>query len=96
MVKSSPALALDVEFVEVTRGVEKFSPISYHSFDVGPFTARARVREGETIQGVITRLRGELDAAAAAEYESALKVHLVRVAQSAEETNRQRDERRGR
>jgi hypothetical protein len=36
------------DLVSVTWGAEKFSPVQYHTFDLGPFSYTTKVRPGET------------------------------------------------
>lgn len=47
---------LDVgDEVVATFAPEKFAPIQFHSFDIGPFIAKTKVREGETGEEAMQR-----------------------------------------
>lgn len=65
--------------VTFTLGAEKFSPVQYQTFDVGPFSASTTLRSGETIKGAYERVMGELRAVFKAEFEVRLREHLERV-----------------
>lgn len=53
----SRAPDLDVgDVLEVTVGKETFSPVKYHTFDVGPVTVRGSVRDGEDALTAYMRL----------------------------------------
>lgn len=41
--------------VVVTLGAEKFSPVQYQNFDVGPFSVTLTTRPGETVQEAMKR-----------------------------------------
>ena len=59
-------VAGDGTTVTVEWGKEYFQAVQYNGFDVGPFKASTRVREGETIAMATVRLHRELAAAAQA------------------------------
>ncbi len=48
--------------VTVTYGIERYSPVQYQHFEVGPFMATSDVRPGETIASATARVHGELAA----------------------------------
>lgn len=49
-----------LETVSVTWAREKFSPVSYNDFDIGPFEATGSVRAGESIGEAMARIYAEL------------------------------------
>jgi hypothetical protein len=59
--------------VTVTVGEQKFSPIQFNVFTVGPFTATVVVREGEDVQEVMTKVRESLLDYAREEYKVSLE-----------------------
>jgi hypothetical protein len=63
----------------VTIGASTFSPISFNSFTVGPFSARVTVLEDETATDAYIRGRRELLAIERAEYEAALEQYFDRL-----------------
>lgn len=65
--------------VRVVLGVQKFAPVQYHSFDVGPFEVLATRGAGETIADVWARVMPELRALASKEYEVACVEFFARV-----------------
>lgn len=60
-------LATGFETVTVTWAEERFSPIQFNSFGVGPFEATGFVRDGETVAQAMTRIYAELSAFAETE-----------------------------
>jgi hypothetical protein len=50
------------ETVRATWGREKFSPVSYNDFDIGPFEATGTVQPGETVGQAQARVYAELEA----------------------------------
>lgn len=44
-----------VEYVEVTWGEERYAPVSYQSFGVGPFSARIACKPGESPEAALER-----------------------------------------
>jgi hypothetical protein len=52
------------EEITVTWAEERFSPVQYNSFGVGPFTYTTRVRPGETFDDAFRRAHAKLAAAA--------------------------------
>lgn len=69
--------------VTVTLGAQKFAPIQYHSFDVGPYVIKTVRFPGESYAGVYARVMPELRAMAQRDYEAALPEHLERVKKAA-------------
>lgn len=63
----------------VVLGLEKYAPIQYHSFDVGPFTAQTELRPGETVGQAYQRLMDELREMQKKEFEARLAEFLGRV-----------------
>lgn len=49
------------DLITVTWGEEKFSPVQYHSFAVGPFSITSKLLPGETYEMAYTRLWNHLD-----------------------------------
>ena len=45
----------DEQWIEVTCGKEHFQPIQYHGLDIGPFTVRLQLTDGETFEQAHTR-----------------------------------------
>src|SRR5262249_10354220 len=67
--------------VTVTWGVERFSPINYSWFEVGPFQATTRVRPGESRVDAMKRVMSELSVFA--EYERTQKAEAFKNAMGA-------------
>ena len=65
--------------VTVILAAEKFAPVQYHSFDIGPFMVKTTRRPGETLGEVRARVWPELRAMATAEFAERLPEHLARV-----------------
>lgn len=65
--------------VTITMGAEKFAPVQYQTFDVGPFSATTTLQPGETIKAAYDRVMGELRVIFKAEFETRLREHLERV-----------------
>lgn len=70
--------------ITVTLAAEKYAPIQYQSFDIGPFVIRTTRRPGETIAEVFARVMPELRAQAAQEFAARLPEHLARVKAAAQ------------
>lgn len=85
LMKKAEDLSDQIDWIEVSWGPEKFSPISFHSFDVGPFTARAKLRPGDTVAQTIARLTEELAKLGAEQFERELVAYCKRVGKSADE-----------
>lgn len=75
--------------VTVTLGAQKFSPVQYHTFDVGPYSLEVEVRAGESYRDACHRGLAELKAIAEHEFEEALKLFTARVKRGLEEVRRQ-------
>lgn len=67
------------DVVTVVLAAEKFAPIQYHSFDVGPFMVQTTRRPGETIKEVWARVMPILRALQEEEFRQRLPEHLSRV-----------------
>jgi hypothetical protein len=65
--------------IEVVWGPQKFAPISFHSFDVGPLTMRTTIRKGETPEQAFERAYSFLASQGRRVYEQELKLFLERV-----------------
>lgn len=63
--------------VTVVWGAEKYAPIQYHSFDVGPFMVKTTRQAGETLAEVRARVWPALRAQAEAEFKERLALHLA-------------------
>ena len=72
-----------LEEVTITLAAEKYAPVQYHSFDVGPFMVRTRRRPGETLMQVYERVMPELRAMSDKAFHETLPVHLARVKEAA-------------
>lgn len=55
--------------VTVTWGAEKYAPIQYHNFDVGPFATTTTIRDGETAEEAIDRAKTFLGTVAREEFD---------------------------
>jgi hypothetical protein len=80
------SVAIDVDRYEsfaVTMGSETFSPISYNSFTVGPFSLTVRIMRGESFEGAFDTAMEKLEALFKREYETKLAEHLERVKKAA-------------
>jgi hypothetical protein len=75
---SQPAPAVNVtqahETISVTWGEELFTPVSYCSFRVGPFSASTTLRAGESREQAGDRLMRELEKIAAKERDNKIRV----------------------
>lgn len=60
-------VAGDGEVVEATWGEETYGPQAFYMYRVGPFTAKTRVREGETHSAALARVMAELSQYASSE-----------------------------
>lgn len=60
----SPLVAEDTP-VEVHWAEQRFAPVPYNSFGVGPFKATVMVRKGESVEAAVYRIWQELDRVAA-------------------------------
>lgn len=65
--------------VTVTLGAEKFAPVQYHSFDVGPFSLTVTTRKGESIEEAAARGMASLYAVQKRDFEARSKAFLERV-----------------
>ena len=65
--------------VMVTLGVEKFAPVQYQSFDVGPFSVTLTTQPGETVQEAMSRGLAMLYIVQRADFEARSKAFLERV-----------------
>jgi hypothetical protein len=74
----------ETNIVTVTLGAQKFAPIQYQSFDVGPYAVTTAARPGESIADVHARVMPELRAMAAKDYAESLRAHLDGVRQAAQ------------
>ena len=70
------------DVVTVTMGAEKFAPVQYHSFDIGPFMVSTVRRPGETMEAVRARVMPALREMAREEFEARLPLFLARVRQA--------------
>lgn len=64
--------------VTVTFAPEKYAPIQFHSFDLGPFIARTKVRPDETGEEALIRAYKVLEAFARKTYPQKRDEHLWR------------------
>lgn len=69
----------DATILTVTWGKEGFSPIQFHTFEVGPYTASTTIRPGETMGQAAERLRRQLAGLVEAEFPRKLEEYLRRV-----------------
>ena len=65
--------------ITIILGQEKYAPVQYHSFDVGPFIVKTTRRPGETVAEVYERLMPELRACSQRAFDEALPRFLERV-----------------
>lgn len=72
--------------VTVGWGVEKYAPIRYQSFDLGPFSIKTKVRAGETGQDAFGRAQAMLKQFSTQAFEEQLRLHLERVKRAAKLT----------
>lgn len=55
--------------ITVTWGAEKYAPIQYNNFDVGPFSTTTTIREGETAEEATDRAKAFLATLAREEFD---------------------------
>ena len=79
--------------VTVTAGRETYTPIRFHTFEVGPFAVTTRVRQGETGQQAFERATRFLQRLFVVEHEKKLAQFLERVRETGEETDDQSNKR---
>jgi GTP cyclohydrolase III len=77
------------EYVEVTWGGETFTPISYHTFKVGPFTMRTKVQHGETPEQAMMRAWTALNNVARSTFQKEKAEFLNRAGEVAREARQQ-------
>jgi len=83
-VTSIPSTSLDAgDSVTFTVGKETFCPVKFHAFEVGPFSATVRVRDGEDPLRAIARARDAAQGMFDAEYQAKLGGFLGRVRDAA-------------
>lgn len=70
--------------VAFTVGREGFTPVKFHTFEVGPFTVTTKVREGETGAEAVARARVAAQAIFDAEYKRKLDAYLDHVREASE------------
>lgn len=70
--------------VTVILGAEKYAPIQYQSFDVGPYMVQVEAAPGETIEAVYARVMPILQAQRDADFKKELVGYLDRVRQAAQ------------
>lgn len=78
---------------EVTAffATEKFAPVKYFSFDIGPFIYKTKVRSGETADEAMARAYAVVESFARKTYKTKLGEFLDRVADGEEEIDRRAD-----
>ncbi len=69
--------------VTIILAAEKFAPVQYHSFDIGPFMVKTTTRPGETLTDARKRVMPELRRQAEEEFKERLTEHLERVRRAA-------------
>jgi len=74
----------DREVVEVTYGLQKFSPVSYQTFDVGPFSIRITKSDHETEEQAFKRGYAFLERQARVAFKAQLADFLQNVKEAAE------------
>ncbi len=70
---------LGVTELEVTWGGERFSPVQYHTFDVGPISVRIRPAPDELVNQVYRRAYEMVDRYGNQMFQKKLNDHLERV-----------------
>lgn len=65
--------------VTIIIGAEKYAPVQYHSFDVGPFIVKTVRRPGESIAQVFARVKPQLQEMSEITYKESLARFLARV-----------------
>lgn len=76
--RSSTGLVVG-DVITVTHGPETFTPIKYHTFTIGPFTANTHVLPCETAADAYRRAMSELRKLMEAEFEARCRGYLERV-----------------
>ena len=76
------------EELTVTVGASTYSPVSFNTFSVGPFTARVTIQPDETVEDAYVRATHELLAIEQAEYEMALDRYFKRLVHNDQEKTR--------
>lgn len=76
--------------VTVCWGEEKFSPMQYNSFGVGPFFAKGKTRPGESIYDASQRLMQDIAAFAERERSRKVKDYLAALQEVLHATGNQR------
>jgi len=71
-----------IQTVTATWGEEKFTPVAYNGFAVGPFTATTTVRVGESTQQALDRLNADLEQYAKVAFEKKRTAFLGRLGQT--------------
>lgn len=71
------------ETLTVTWGAEKFSPVQYQNFDVGPFSVTITSEPGLSLEEAHARALGHLKSVAEAQFEVQLRGFLDRLKQAA-------------
>jgi hypothetical protein len=74
---------MESDVITVVYGQQKFAPVQYHSFDIGPFSMSTTPRPGETYEQAYERAYGFLESCAKNAYKSALAAFLLRVRDAA-------------
>lgn len=74
--------------VTITLGAQKFAPVQYHSFDIGPYSATVVLRDGETYEQAHARVMPMLRAQMKKDFEDSLGEFLDRVRQAATRAGR--------
>jgi hypothetical protein len=80
-----------VTSITVTWGGEKFSPIQYHTVDIGPFSITLEVKPDELVNQVYHRGYDMLDRYARQTWERKLRDHIERVKQCATASDRAKE-----
>lgn len=70
------------ESVSITIGAEMYSPVKYHNFEIGPFSATVIVRPGETGADAVQRCYRILLELNEAEFQIAWNRHRERCAKT--------------
>lgn len=66
----------------VTHGKEVFTPIKFHTYEVGPLSVSVTIRKGESVTDAYTRARRFLETAFQAEFELKKRDYFARMDQS--------------
>lgn len=70
--------------IMITRGAEKFSPVQYHLFEVGPFSTEVDIPDGEDPSIKIQAARAWLEAVAKSDFDTRFPQYLDRIRLTAE------------